>query len=75
MKYFLITNKEDDYGNCKRAVYYGKEKDIKIYVYHYEEIPKTHYAILKKYFEDLNEEYHLDYGHETLREYLAEYYG
>ena len=75
MKYYLITNKEDDYGNCRQAVYYGKENDIKKFVYHYKEIPKTHYEILKKYFEDLNEMWYLDFGYKTLKEYLNEYFG
>lgn len=74
MKYYFITNKEDDYGNCRCAVYYGKENDIKKYVYHYEEIPTTHYNVLKKYHEDLNEGYYEDFSYSALKEYLSEYY-
>ena len=73
MEYYFITNKEDDYGNCSCAVYYGKEIDIKKYVYHYEKIPKTHYEILKKYHEDLCDEDYKDFGY-TLKKYLSEYY-
>ena len=29
--YWYITNKDDDYGSCRSAVYYGKENDIKKY--------------------------------------------
>lgn len=74
MKHYLITNKEDDYGNCKHAVYYGEEKDIKKHVYFYKEIPKTHYEVLKKYFEDINEMDWEDFGYRTMKEYLNENY-
>ena len=75
MKYYLIMTKEDDYGACRCATYYGKEKDIQKIVYFYKEIPKTHYEVLKKYFEDLNEMTVEDFGYRTLKEYLNEYYG
>lgn len=74
MKYYLLVNKPDDYENCKMAVYYGKEKDIKGYIYFYKEIPKTHYAVLKKYVENLND---IDFKEEcckNLKEYLETYF-
>ena len=73
MKYYLLMNKEDDYGNCRCGVYYGKENDIKKHVYFYKEIPKTHYEILKKYFENINEMDCEEFCHK--KEYLNEYYG
>lgn len=74
MDYYLISSKEDDYGNCRHGVYYGQEKDIKKFVYFYMKIPKTHYEVLKKYFEDINEMDIEDFGHRTMKEYLNEYY-
>lgn len=74
MNYYLISNKEDDYGNCRCAVYYGKENDIKKHAYSYKEIPKTHYEVLKKYFENINEMDWEDFGYRTMKEYLRENY-
>lgn len=74
MKYYFITNKEDDYGNCRCAVYYGEENDIRKNVYYYKEIPETDYEILKKYHEDLSEGDYKDYGYNKLKDYLGEYY-
>ena len=79
MKYYLITNKEDDYGGCRCGVFYGKENDIKKHVYNCREIPKTHYEVLKKYFEDINdvidEKWYIDFGYKNIKDYLDEYYG
>lgn len=72
MKYYLISNKPDDFNNCRQAVFYGKEKDIKRYVYEYEEIPEEHYHILKIYLEDLTDKDYEDFGY-TLKEYLSEW--
>lgn len=74
MKYWYITNKDDDYGSCRSAVYYGKENDIKKYVYFYKEIPKEHWEILKIYFENLNDGCYQDFGYKILKDYLNEYY-
>lgn len=74
MNYYFISNKEDDYGNCRCAVYYGKENNIKKYVYYYKEISKTDYEILKKYHENLNEGWYEDFGYKKLSDYLGEYY-
>lgn len=73
MNYYLIMNKADDYGNCKMVVYYGKEKDIKRYAYYYKQIPKTHYEVLKKYNDNLNEICFEDYNCKNLKEYLENY--
>lgn len=67
MKYYLIMNKEDDYGGNNKVVIYAKEKDIKNKVYHYVEIPKEHYDVLKIYLGDFDEYYE--------RENLEEYFG
>ena len=56
-KYFLIQSKADDIGSCNRIVIYENEKLFKKSVYHYEEIPKQDYEILKKYLGDFYEYY------------------
>lgn len=73
MEYYLITSKSDDFGRCQNAVYYGDINKIKKYIYEYKKIPKTHYIVLKKYFEDINDCDYEDFGY-TLKEYLEEYY-
>lgn len=74
IKYYLLINKSDDYGNCKIAIYYGYEKNIKRYVYFYKEIPKTHYEILNEYVENINEIDFKEYDCNNLKEYLQIYF-
>lgn len=67
MKYYLISSKSDDYGASNKMVIHTKESKIKRNVYHYVEIPKDHYEILKEYLGDF-----YDYFEE---ESLEEYFG
>ena len=74
MKYYLITSKSDDYGRYGISVFAGEESLIMDHVYWYKEIPKTHYQVLKKYVEDINDIYYEDFGYDTLGDYLEEYF-
>lgn len=67
MKYYLIQNKEDDYGACLKMTIKAKLEDIKNIVYYYTEIPKEHYIILKDYLGDFDEYFE--------REQLEDYFG
>lgn len=67
MKYYLISNKSDDYGASLQIVIKAKLKDIKNVVYYYTEIPEEHYIILKQYLGDFDEYYD--------REQLEDYFG
>lgn len=74
IKYFLISSKADDYGASLLGVFMGEESAIMNHVYWYREIPKTHYQVLKKYLDDINNTEYEDFGYDTLGDYLEEYF-
>lgn len=74
IKYFLISSKADDYGASLLGVFMGEESTIMNHVYWYREIPKTHYQVLKKYLDDVNDTEYEDFGYDTLGDYLEEYF-
>ena len=74
VNYFLVCSKEDDYNACRVGVYVGDYRDLLGHVYSYILIPRSHYEILVKYFDDINDTDYEDFGYDTLADYLEEYY-
>lgn len=57
IKYFIVSNKDDDYGNCKEELVKTTIENAKEY-YSHKEVPEEDAKVLKKYmdFVDYDEE-------------------
>lgn len=53
-KYFVVNNKPDDYGNCRKELVITTLRNAKQY-YHYIEVPESVAAILKLYIDFIDE--------------------
>lgn len=68
MKYYLVENKSDDYGNCSRELVQTTIENANQY-YSQQEIPDSDVEVLKRYFD------FIDYDEEKERTEDQRFYG
>ena len=50
-KYYVVNNKPDDYGNCRKELVYTTSKNAKQYYHHKEVNSETEARILENYLD------------------------